>query len=276
MNFVPEMIPSQPIQARTRGAGQAPIPVDLSIPKDTFVSAPAPVEDAGPIGSQSTEIAHTGSLLTPEQLKAAMKKEKNFNFGTAPDALKRALGQSDAEIHASLNHLGASLYKSQLARGESREIALKKGGSATVAYLDHGFTSVVYKLSVGGQNYVMKVFRPGTAGTDIAYRDVANGAFLNAHEVADASRLYMANPEKNWTLMEHIGPEANLTDRPGKTLAELGFESSDDGGKNRINGILVDHGSTLKLPAEYHADEGLFREALQQISAPSLLKRLLK
>lgn len=220
-------------------------------------------------------LTHSGYLISGPQLQAAMAKAHQFHYGEVPTELQSALGQSDADIWKSINHLGKTMYGNRLTRGESKTVTLKKGGQATLDYLGEGMHGVVYKLTAGDQSYAFKVFHPATAGTGIPFNEVANGAFLTSHGVSDASKLFMANPDKNWTMMEYIPHDANLAERSGPSMAELGITLSDEGTKNRINGILIDHGGTLKAPRQFRLSDNRMAYILSKIQAPNLLKRFL-
>lgn len=115
--------------------------------------------------------------------------------------------------------------------------------------LGEGGSGIVYKITIDNKPFALKTISPGWL-TDIndfmPFNEAANGLFFTALGVKDMSRFHAANPFTGWLLTEYIGPDADLSKRPGVFLQELGYRLHDNKAENYIKGIRIDHGGIVE------------------------------
>lgn len=208
-------------------------------------------------GRLATTEARKRPHASGEDLFQLLKKEGDPYMGDPPPALCQSTGLDEAALLKSLDRLSASLRK----RGGLydfwwRNLAgfvpnrLKQ--QVQTQSLGRGVFGEVHRIRVGGQTYALKVFHNSLSERIPACEEAANGLFINKLGARDVVRFHVANPSKGWLLLEYISPNTYVFQRPGKTLAQLGYRLSDSmTPENYINGIRVDLGGTLSaLPGD--------------------------
>lgn len=128
---------------------------------------------------------------------------------------------------------------------------IKTPQAVTLRFVATGDQGNVFLLSAGGKAFAFKVFPPIPR-----YLALMNGVFaesralifFNAQGAKDIAKFQCSNPSQHWMLSEFIDKtkQYNLNERGTTTVADVVKEyklyQTGDGGKNRINGILVDAG----------------------------------
>ncbi len=212
-------------------------------------------------GIKATQLAQGNLLLEDDQLKVALRQEKDPYYGAVPTPLWQWFGVSVKDTRKLLDELAGILKGAPLKNKTPVKFGLPNGNDVVLKLAGHGEDGHAYQLMAGDATYAFKVLnRDGNP-----FEEVANAAYLNARQTKDAATLHLANPFKSWLLMEFIGPNTRLAGRPGRTMEQQGFETNDDFYEpNRINGILVDFGGELCVPRGY-MDWGTFEQKLRQL-----------
>lgn len=188
--------------------------------------------------------------VSSEPRQVVKKKSSIFNFrkdssgqqGSGTDSLKKKSSV------ANLKQGQGFKSTTSLSQSEEDTLAaadLSLGDELRLAESGAGIAGKVFRLTMKGKELdrlALKIFKEEDHNV---YRETATGMFFTAQPTKDMSALYMAHPQKRWTLMEFIGPDARLADRPGQTMLEQGYQLSDSNAKNYVNGIRVDHGGIV-------------------------------
>jgi hypothetical protein len=223
-------------------------------------------------GKKATQLLNEGRLMKASQLKTAFSLDEDPYYGETPAALTDATGCSDTEVRQALEKLVLILKKEESAGEKEFSFPVSNDKAIQVQYVAEGSDGRVFRLTAGGVSYALKVFLPSGSGS--AYQETANGAFFNAHNTSDVSRLYLSNPLNRWTLMEFVGPDVRLPYRNGKTMKEQQFSCDDETfPPNKINHILIDHGGALQVPEMLLMTSDLFQQKLIEVGLMSPVEK---
>jgi hypothetical protein len=225
--------------------------------EDNFIASQTPKFQ----GRKATQLLNEGLLLKASQMRTVMSLDDDPYYGTVPAALLEAIGCTETQFRSGLEELVLTLKKD---KPEQLTYPLSKDKALQVNLAGEGTDARVYKISIDDKSYALKVFFEPGAGS--ALQETANGAFFNAHNTRDVSRLYFSNPSKRWTLMEFIGKDSRISTRSGLTMKQQQFGTDDEvHGPNKINHILVDHGGTLTIPESLAIKATLFNQRLIEL-----------
>jgi hypothetical protein len=226
-------------------------------------------------------LSDSGRYFNRAQVKAMATRENNFHYGFVTAEMADGLGVQGDKVHKMLDAIAENLQSNRPSLTETRTISLKKGNPVTARYINQGHDGAIYSVQIGDKPYKLKVFHPGTAGTDIQYKEVSRGAFMTRFKPNNVAHLHLANlhDKRPWTLSTLVDENATeIHPSSGKPIEHYGVTLANDAeGKNLLNGkILIDHGVDLNLPTELMVSKKEFPTILNLFKKPHLGKKLLK
>lgn len=210
-------------------------------------------------GQKTTDLA-AQKLQTACQLKTLLDADSDPYLGQGPEELQKATGLVDTRLEVLLDALATQLRKNpkrsrQALQNARKELALPESAleNLPMRFVGEGGMGRVYKLGKSPKAFALKVYKTPwetwTSGRELAgapFQEAANGIFMTHRNTRNVSRFYVANPFRNWSLMEYIGKGSKMENRLGRTLSEQNLSLSDSGHlPNFVNGIRVDHGDEL-------------------------------
>ena len=199
--------------------------------------------------------------ISEDTFLRAVQASSTAYIGQLPTQLVRLAPNSPKVVYQALNEISSvlrNLANIDLNMSEP-ELKLLSGQfhltelGTPVAFrcVGRGGYGSAFRLTVNNQSFLLKVYHrkqnPMTGG----YNELSAGLYFSKMKLRDLPHLYCGNSEAGWGLFEFITPEMTVDQRKGKSLAHYGVVFCDDGGANRINGILVDYGGFGKKIEEF-------------------------
>lgn len=191
---------------------QHPLNIPFQAPVSKLASVPFNKEDSfikqSPVkfqGRYTSELLDRGFLMTINQLHQSLHRDTDPYYESFPPSLAQNIYRiRPREVLLPLFDNAAQQLQNAPSRipGEKRTLSIGNGEMLSFEYVASGSSGDVYKLKL--PNCPPLAFKVANArkknyGT---FEEIVNGAFYKAHKFTNTTKLYLANPYKDWSLME--------------------------------------------------------------------------